>query len=64
MEIIHELKARGLSYIQADNHNILLFYTTYISVDLAHHEIFRDNVGKGGINIMTSCVSENGRKRK
>ena len=33
-----------------------LFYTTYISVDLAHHEIFlahheifRAKVGKGGI---------------
>ena len=28
---------------------VLLFYTTYISVDLAHHEIFRAKVGKGGI---------------
>ena len=28
---------------------IYLFYTTYISVDLAHHEIFRAKVGKGGI---------------
>ena len=28
-----------------------LFYTTYISVDLAHHEIFRAEVGKGGINL-------------
>ena len=28
---------------------VLLFYTTYISVDLAHHEIFRAEVGKGGI---------------
>ena len=27
-----------------------LFYTTYISVDLAHHEIFRAEVGKGGIS--------------
>ena len=25
------------------------FYTTYISVDLAHHEIFRAKGGKGGI---------------
>ena len=25
------------------------FYTTYISVDIAHHEIFRAKVGKGGI---------------
>ena len=29
---------------------VLLFYTTYISVDLAHHEIFCVKVGKGGIN--------------
>ena len=28
---------------------VLLFYTTYISVDLAHHEIFGAKVGKGGI---------------
>ena len=28
---------------------VLLFYTTYISVDLAHHDIFRAKVGKGGI---------------
>ena len=28
---------------------VLLFYTTNISVDLAHHEIFRAKVGKGGI---------------
>ena len=27
----------------------LLFYTTNISVDLAHHEIFCAKVGKGGI---------------
>ena len=29
---------------------VLLFYSTYISVDLAHHKIFRAKVGKGGIN--------------
>ena len=28
---------------------VKLFYTTYINVDLAHHEIFRAKVGKGGI---------------
>ena len=32
---------------------VLLFYTTYISVDLAHHKIFRAKVGKGGINGYT-----------
>ena len=29
---------------------VKLFYTTYISVDLAHHEIFRAKFGKGGIS--------------
>ena len=28
---------------------VQLFYTTYISVDLALHEIFHAKVGKGGI---------------
>ena len=28
---------------------ISLFYSTFISVDLVHHEIFRAKVGKGGI---------------
>ena len=28
---------------------VLLFYNTYISVDIVHHEIFRAKVGKGGI---------------
>ena len=28
---------------------VLLFYSTYISVDLARREIFRAKVGKGGI---------------
>ena len=28
---------------------VQLFYTTYISVDLAHHEIFNAKVGTGGI---------------
>ena len=40
----------GLSYVQVDKHGII-FYTTYISVDLAHHEIFCAKVGKGGIII-------------
>ena len=30
---------------------VKLFYTTYISVDLAHHEIFHAKVGKGGISM-------------
>ena len=28
---------------------VSLFYTTYSSVDLAHHDIFRAKIGKGGI---------------
>ena len=28
---------------------VILFYTTYISVDVAHHEIFNVQVGKGAI---------------
>ena len=28
---------------------VYLVYTTYISVDLAHHDIFCAKVGKGGI---------------
>ena len=33
----------GLSYVQVDKHGITILYkcTTYISIDLAHHEIFR-----------------------
>ena len=31
--------ASGLFYVQVDKHGIAIFYTTYISVDLAHHEI-------------------------
>ena len=40
--------ASGLSYVQVNKHGRTI-YTTYISVDLAHHEIFRAKVGKGGI---------------
>ena len=32
----------------------LIIFTTYISVDLAHREIFRAKVGKGGINVKLS----------
>ena len=32
---------------------VALIYTTYINVDLAHHDIFRAKVGKGGINYFT-----------
>ena len=29
---------------------VYLFYATYISVDIAYHEVFSAKVGKGGIN--------------
>ena len=41
--------ARGFSYVQVDKHGITILYH-HISVDLAHHEIFRAKVCKGGIN--------------
>ena len=41
--------ASGLSYVQEDTHG-KTFYTTYISVDLAYYEKFRDKVG--GINTV------------
>ena len=43
--------ASGLSYVQVDKHCIIILCcTTYISVDLAHHEIFHDGkVRKVGI---------------
>ena len=40
----------GLSYEQAEYPWYNIFYTTYISVDLAQHDIFRAKFGKGGIN--------------
>ena len=33
---------------------VLLFYTTYISVDLAHKVIFHAKVGKGGIQVFAT----------
>ena len=39
---------------------VQLFYTTYISVDLAYHEIFRAHVGKGGIYyLLCNEIQEN-----
>ena len=40
--------ASGLSYVQVDKHGII-FQTTYISVDLAHYDIFCVEVGTGGM---------------
>ena len=45
--------ASGLSYVQV----VKLFYTTYISVDLAHHELFCAKVGKGGINTVSHFIN-------
>ena len=44
-----------LSYVQMDN-MALLFYNTYISVDLAHHEIFRAKAGKRGIILIDNLT--------
>ena len=38
-----------------EKHDITI-YTTYISVDLALHDIFHAKVGKGGINILNTFV--------
>ena len=35
--------------LQVDNHGITNILIAYINIDLAHHEIFLANVGKGGI---------------
>ena len=51
--------ASGLSYVHVDKHGITI-YTTYLSVDLAHHEIVCAKVGKGGINLLRTycCISQ------
>ena len=41
--------ASGLSYVRVDKHGITI-YTTYISVDIVHDEIFN---AKGGITADT-----------
>ena len=38
--------ASGLSYVQVDK----IVYT-YITIDLAHHKVFRAKVGNGGIKM-------------
>ena len=48
--------ASGLSYVQVDKHGNY-FYTTYIRIDLAHHDIFRAKVGKCGINAFSEPLS-------
>ena len=48
--------ASGLPYVQVNKHGttiLQLFYTIYISVDHAHHEIVRATVSKGGKRKVT-----------
>ena len=35
---------------------VQLLYTNYINVDLAHHELLRAKVGKGGINVDVAAL--------
>ena len=42
----------GLSYVQVDKHGITFLY------HLAHHEIFRAKVGKGGINDLSPGMTK------
>ena len=46
----------GLSPVHGDNHGIT-FYTTYISVGLAHYEIFRANSGMGDMNLILTHLA-------
>ena len=50
--------ASGLSCVHVDRHGTCItFYTTFINVYLAHHEIFHAKVvGKGGIMRDTYCL--------
>ena len=41
--------ASGLSYVLVDKHGITI-YTTYISIELTHHEIVHANIGNDGIS--------------
>ena len=43
--------AGGLSYVQVEKME-LLFYTTYISVDVEDHEILNAKVSQGGIRFL------------
>ena len=46
--------ASGLSDIQVDKQGITI-NTTYISVDLARHAIFRAKVGKGAVKSLNNA---------
>ena len=46
--------ASGLSHSHSDKHGIII-YTTYISLDLAHREIFRAKIGNGGKKNNCPC---------
>ena len=45
--------ASGLSYAQVDKHG-KIFHITYISIDLAHHEILHAKFGKAVYGKYTS----------
>ena len=44
--------AMGLSYVQVDSHGKTILSNLH-QCSLAHHEIFRAKVGKGGITYVT-----------
>ena len=48
--------ASELSNVQVDKHDIPILHCL-ISVDLAHHEIFRAEVGKGGIKCLSQYLA-------
>ena len=55
VEIIHWLYRLDYLTYKWTGHG-LAFYNTYISVDLAHYEIPRDKVSKGGIKVMVQYL--------
>ena len=42
----------GLSYVQVDKHDITILYHLHRSVGLAHQEICRAKVCKGGVILL------------
>ena len=59
VEIIQDQAlASGFSHHTGGQTMVLLFYTTYISVDLAHYETFCAKVNMGGIKrLFVICAS-------
>ena len=50
--------ASGISCVHVDKHGII-FYSTYISGDLAQHKIFCAKVGKGSTNMGIQNLDKN-----